>query len=61
MRLSYVVFVPLLALSAQKVPDAARLLKERSGALEKYDSYQYVETMSIGRAAAAQEFRCQRV
>jgi outer membrane lipoprotein-sorting protein len=48
MRLLYVIFVSLLAISAQEAPDAARLVSQRSRALTKYYSYQYVETMSMG-------------
>jgi outer membrane lipoprotein-sorting protein len=44
-RLAYA-FIPLLAVSAQQLPDAAKLLHQRSSALKNYYSYQYTEVMS---------------
>jgi outer membrane lipoprotein-sorting protein len=45
---AYVAFVSFLAISAQEALDAELLLSQRSSALKKYYSYQYVETMSMG-------------
>jgi hypothetical protein len=39
-RLAYT-FIPLVAISAQQLPDAAKLLHQRSSALKNYYSYQY--------------------
>ena len=51
MRLSYIAFVPLLSISAQDPPDATQLLSQRYDALKNYQSYQYVETTTMGRTS----------
>ena len=52
MRLSYIAFVPLLSISAQDPPDATQLLSQRYDALKNYQSYQYVETTTMGRTSS---------
>jgi outer membrane lipoprotein-sorting protein len=44
-RLAYAL-IPLLSISGQQFPDAAKLLYQRSSALKNYYSYQYTEVMS---------------
>src|ERR1700722_6600231 len=50
MRFAGLIFVPLLGLRAQGVPDAASILESSTHAFDRYQSYQFQSTVTLANS-----------
>ncbi len=51
-RLAVLIFLPLISLSAQPFPDAAKLLAQGAETLSRHHSYEYITDMNMDMGAA---------